>query len=223
MTTFTNTVLTDIDGLLGKIRDLAFIRELTAGTLSRERFQFYVIQDSLYLNSYSRALSLAAAKAPDAEAMLQFTKSAQDAIAVERALHAGFLRQFGVEDAALQRAEKSPTCAGYTNFILATATTGSYEELVAAILPCFWIYWHIGHLITEIAAPANPYRAWIDTYTDAPFEAAVKAVVGITDRVAASATPATVADMRRAFAIASSYEWMFWDSAYRQEAWPVTL
>src|SRR5690606_30085157 len=105
---------------------LPFNRELAAGTLDPQRFKFYVMQDSLYLNSFSRSLSVAAAKSPDAGAMLQFAQSAQGAITVERALHAGFLRQFGVSDTELAQAEKTPTCAGYTNFLLATAMTGSY-------------------------------------------------------------------------------------------------
>ena len=44
------------------ILDLPFNRELAAGTLPRETFQFYMLQDSLYLDGYSRALSLLSAK-----------------------------------------------------------------------------------------------------------------------------------------------------------------
>ncbi len=222
MTSFTDTLWQDIAELNKKNLALPFIRELTAGTLDHERFKFYVMQDSLYLNSYSRALSLTAAKAPHADAMLRFAKSAQEAITVERALHAGFLRQFGVSDAELKKAEKSPTCAAYTNFLLATAAVGSYEELVAAILPCFWIYWHVGHQIAKVAKPDNPYINWINTYTDPGFEAAVKAVISLVDEAAQAATLETTAAMRKAFVLSSVYEWMFWDSAYRQEAWPVS-
>ncbi|RMF10441.1 MAG: thiaminase II [Alphaproteobacteria bacterium] len=223
MTKFTDELWQDIESLMEKILALPFNRELAAGTLDRDTFRFYVIQDSLYLNSYSRGLSLAAARAPDADAMLRFAKSAQEAIEVERILHAGFLKQFGVTDADLAKADKSPTCAAYTNFILATAATQSYEELVAALLPCFWIYWHVGTTIAKDAAPDNPYKAWIDTYADEAFASAVKAVIGVTDRIAAAASPATRAAMKKAFVLSSIYEWMFWDSAYRGESWPVSI
>lgn len=219
---FTNEVWSDNQGLLARIMDLPFNRELAAGALSRERFQFYVIQDSLYLQDYSRVLSLAAARAPAADVMLQFAGSAQDAITVERALHGGFLKQFGVSPDDLARAQKSPACAGYTNFLLATSVVGSYEELVAAILPCFWIYWHVGCTIAETTDPDNPYRAWIDTYADESFASAVRAVIKITDDAAAAASPAIRTRMAEAFHRASVYEWMFWDSAYRMETWPVS-
>lgn len=221
--TFCDELWRGISDLNRKILDLPFNRELAAGTLDPERFKFYVIQDSLYLNIFSRALSLAAAKAPTADAMLQFAQSAQGAITVERALHAGFLDQFGVSAAELVTAEKSPACAAYTNFLLATAMVGSYEELAAAVLPCFWIYRHVGVEIAKVAKPGNPYAAWINTYNDESFGNAVNAVINITNAAAAAATPANRDAMRRAFNLCSVYEWMFWDSAYRQETWPVTV
>ena len=46
------------------IHQLPFNTELTAGSLARDRFQSYIIQDSLYLGRFSRALAIAAAKAP---------------------------------------------------------------------------------------------------------------------------------------------------------------
>lgn len=223
MTKFTDEIWGGIGGLMDKILKMPFNAELAAGTLASERFRHYVIQDSLYLNTYSRALSISSAKAPDAEAMLRWAKSAQEALEVERILHAGFLEQFGVSEQDLLSAEKSPVCAGYSNFILATAATGSYEELVGAVLPCFWIYWHVGQEIARYAAPNNPYQAWIDTYNSDVFGNAVKAVIEITDKTAAAASEDGRARMRKAFEIGSLYEWMFWDSAYRQEKWPITL
>ncbi|MDA5194557.1 thiaminase II [Govanella unica] len=223
MTKFSDDLWHGIDGLLTKILDLPFNRDLASGTLDADRFRFYVMQDSLYLNSYSRALSVASAKSPTTEAMLFFAQSAQVALEVERALHAGFLHQFGVSDADLAAAQKSPACAGYSNFLLATAATGSYEELVAAILPCFWIYWHVGQEIAKISAPDNPYQAWVDTYNAPAFADAVKEAIAITDATAAAASPAERQRMVTAFNLCSVYEWMFWDSAYRQEQWPVTV
>lgn len=223
MTKFSIELWDGIGGLMAQIFELPFIRDLAAGTLDPARFRFYVTQDSLYLNSFSRALSLAAAKAPNADAMLRFAKSAQEAVEVERILHAGFLHQFGVTKDDLAATGKSPACMSYTNFLLATATTGSYEELVAAVLPCFWIYWHVGEEIARIAAPANPYQAWIDTYNAPVFVDAVKAVIDITDETAAAASPAARHAMVKAFRQASIYEWTFWDSAYAQEQWPVTI
>ena len=221
MSTFTAHAWAATASLRAAIMELPFNRELAAGTLSRERFQHYMIQDALYLEQYSRALAVAAAKAPDADAMQRFAHAAEEALVVERALHGGFFETFGIDANQAAAAEPSPTCYGYTNFLLSVAHVGSYEELVAAILPCFWIYWDVGNQIAKEAGADNPYQAWIDTYSDPGFGEAVDAVIAITDRTAATSTDARREAMLRAFKRSTQYEWMFWDSAYRLADWPI--
>ncbi len=199
----------------------AFNWELAAGTLSAERFRFYMLQDAAYLVAFSRALAIAAARAPDTDAMVQFATSAREAIVVERALHEGFFRQYGISPEVAESTEQSPTCFSYANFLVATAYHAPYQVLVAALLPCFWIYWEVGKHIMDRATPDNPYQAWIDTYADEAFGAAVQAIIAITDKAAAETSEPTRADMLAAFTHAAQLEWMFWDSAYRQESWPV--
>lgn len=218
---FCDAVWDETAGLRRRIVDHPFNRELAAGTLSRDRFRFYMIQDALYLERYSRALAIASAKAPEARAMERFAQSARNALIVERALHGGFLEKFGVDTARAAAAEPSPSCAGYTDFLLTVAHIGSYEELAAAVLPCFRIYWEVGNQIAARAAPDNPYRAWIDTYSDPEFGARVAQTMELVDDAARGAGERTLAAMRRSYIRATQHEWMFWDSAYRLEDWPV--
>jgi thiaminase/transcriptional activator TenA len=203
------------------ILDLPFNRELAAGTLPRETFQFYMLQDSLYLDGYSRALSLLSARSPETDMMLEFAQAAQVALVVERSLHESVFREYGLGQSVVDAAEPSPTCLGYVNFLIATAHQASVEEAVAAVLPCFWVYQEVGNVIHERAAAGNPYRAWIDAYASEEFAAAVRRVIAITDRLALHASPKAVAGMTRAFMRSVQYEWMFWDSAYARETWPV--
>jgi thiaminase/transcriptional activator TenA len=221
MATFCEQVWAETAALRAQISALPFNRELAAGSLSQDRFRFYMIQDALYLDDYSRALAAAAAKAPDSDARCFFASAAEEAIVVERALHAGFFEKFGVSPQDAAAAEKSPTCTAYTNFLLAIAHTGSYGELVAAILPCFWIYWDVGLEIAKESAPDNPYAAWVETYSDDAFGDQVKTAIGIADQTAAAAGTAEIVRMRTAFVLSTQYEWMFWDSAYKLETWPV--
>jgi len=207
--------------LYAAILELPFNRELAAGTLSRERFAFYMLQDAHYLTYFARALAVTAARAPDNEALIQFAGSAKAAVVVERALHEGFFRDFGIAPAEAAATEPSPTCAHYTHYLLALAHNAPYEVSVAALLPCFWIYWEVGKHLLEVARPDNAYQAWIDTYADEAFADGVRQVIAISDRVATEATPAIRDQMHRAFRRAAQLEWMFWDSAYRLERWPV--
>jgi thiaminase/transcriptional activator TenA len=207
-------------GLRDAIHQLPFNTELAAGSLSRDRFQTYIVQDAIYLGQFSRALAIAAAKAPDMATMQSFAQSASGAIAVEQALHGRYLREFGVDPAGIADAEPSPDCLAYTSFLIAAAHHDPWEVLVAAVLPCFWLYWDIGCAIAQTAAPQNPYRAWIDTYADERFGEAVRTVTAIADRAADAATAATRAKMLAAFTRACQYEWLFWDGAYQRRSWP---
>jgi thiaminase/transcriptional activator TenA len=205
-------------GLRAAIHDLPFNRELAAGTLDQARFRFYIVQDALYLDQYARILAMAGARGPDGATLRLFADAALEGIAVEQALHAQYLSQFGGD--AL-RPEPSPDCLSYTSFLLATAYHEPWEVLLAALLPCFWIYWVVGQAIAREAAADNPYRAWIDTYADDGFGSVVQSVKAATDKAAAAASDAVRARMMTAFIRSTQYEWLFWDGAYQRRGWPV--
>lgn len=206
--------------LRAAIDALPFNRELAAGTLDAARFRFYILQDAIYLGAYARVLALAAARAPDAATVRIFGHAAVEAIAVEEALHGRYLVEFGVAPETAAAAEPAPDCLAYTSFLLATAHQEEWPVLVAAILPCFWIYWDVAGAIVKRTRPDNPYHAWIDTYADPRFGEAVEMVIAIADAAAAGATAATRAAMLAAFARSAQYEYLFWDGAYNLRGWP---
>lgn len=203
------------------IRTMPFNGELAAGTLSRDRFTHYILQDAHYLIGFGRALALAAAKAPHPDGIVQFCRAAETAIVVERSLHGGFFRDYGIDAEAFAAISVSPACDHYVSYLLATAYAEPYEVVLAALLPCFWIYAEVGRDIFARAQADNPYRAWIDTYAGEDFAQAVAEMIAVTDTAAEGAAPSLRARMHRAYTQATRLEWMFWDGAYRQAAWPV--
>ena len=218
---FTDAMWAEIEPIFEAILALPFNRELAAGTLRRDRFLFYMIQDAHYLGAFARALATAAAKADRPEAQVKLAGSAKDAILVERALHEGFFREFGVSAGQFAATPPSPTCSGYSDFLLATSYRHPFAVAVAALLPCFQIYYEVGKRLHAVAAPENPYRRWIDTYQDEAFGDSVREVLALVDAAHEAASAGERAAMREGYLKATRYEWMFWDSAYRLEAWPV--
>ena len=218
---FSQDAWRQVEGLYAAILEMPFNRELAAGTLSRERFTFYLLQDTHYLSYIARALAVTGSRAPDNEALIEIAAAAREAVVDERALHDVFYADYGITPAEAEAAEPSPTCSHYTHYLLGVACNAPYEVALAALLPCFWIYWEVGKHLLRVARPDNPYQAWIDNYADAAFGEGVGKMIAISDQAAAAATPATRADMSHAFIRATQLEWMFWDSAYRLEGWPV--
>lgn len=217
MTGFSDRAWQATAELRAAIDALPFNRELAAGTLAVERFRHYIVQDALYLEQYSRILAMAGARGPDGATLRLFAECALEAVAVEQALHGEYLSGFGVDPSAR---EPAPDCLSYTSFLLATAYHEPWEVLMAALLPCFWIYRDVGCSIARTAAADNPYKAWIDTYSDQGFGEAVKAVIAATDRAAAEAASPVRDRMLAAFIASSRYEYLFWDGAYQLRGWP---
>ena len=203
------------------IRTMPFNNALADGTLPQEQFRHYMIQDAHYLIAFGRGLAIAAAKADDPDGLVQFAEAAKVAVVVERSLHADFFEQFGIGPDDFARTEMSPVCHHYASFLIGTAYAESYPVVLAALLPCFWIYAEIGRDILSRAVRPNPYDAWIDTYAGEEFHEAVRAVIATTDHAAASASPEELRRMHAAYKRACQLEWMFWDSAWRLADWPV--
>ena len=198
-----------------------FNRQIADGTLSRETFRHYIVQDAKYLIAFAQSLAVAAARANDPDHIVFFAAAAREAVIVERALHGDYFRDFGLDEAAVAAVPISPACHHYASFLIASGFREPLPVHAAALLPCFWVYREVGIHIHETAAAENPYRAWIDTYAGEDFAAAVDAMIATTDALAAEAGPAERAAMDLAFARAMQLEWLFWDSAYRREAWSV--
>jgi thiaminase/transcriptional activator TenA len=207
--------------LYEKILAMPFNAELAAGTLREDRFRHYIIQDAHYLEGFARALALASAKADNADQIVQFAEAAKTAIIVERALHADYFKKFGVSAADFAASPPTAACDHYVSYLLRIAALEPFPVVLAALLPCFWIYLEVGKNIHARAAKPNSYQAWIDTYAGEEFETAVRAVIATTDAVAARASEDTLAAMHAAFTRATQLEWMFWDSAYRLANWSV--
>lgn len=89
---------------LEAIQGLAFIRDLGSGELPESEFSYYLAQDALYLNGYSRVLARAGALAPTEEEQLFWARGSQQCLDVESELHRNWLS--GVK--RRRRAAQSP-------------------------------------------------------------------------------------------------------------------
>ena len=84
---FTNELWLSITSIYDEILVHPFLRGLTDGRLTKERFRCYVLQDTVYLREYARALSLAGVRSPDESALVMCNEHSAGAITVVRSLH----------------------------------------------------------------------------------------------------------------------------------------
>lgn len=198
------------------IQNMSFIEELTNGTLPKEKFQFYMAQDSLYLAHFGRTLALIGAKIYDIDDALTYIRFAENAIVVENILHESYFKDFEVSDKGII----APTCHHYIHFLRSTAALEPVEVAMAATLPCFWIYKKVGdYIYSNQQEENNPYQRWIETYGGEEFALSVKNAIAICDKAAANTTTEIRKKMTEAFITASRMEYNFWDAAYTLKVW----
>lgn len=192
-----------------------FLRGLEDGSLPRNKFRYYMRQDALYLNHFGQALKMLAARTANKDYAAFFRLGASES-AAEARLHQ---RHFTGEE--LARTEVAPTNAAYVNHLLATVATGTLAEGIAAVLPCYWVYWEVGRELKRRGArsPDAEYQRWIDQYSADAFGASVKKIRAIMDAEAARLSPGQRAKVKGIFLRGVRYEYMFWDMAWRQEEW----
>jgi thiaminase (transcriptional activator TenA) len=220
-TTFHDTLKDAAQPIWAAILAHPFLRELGDGTLPHDRFLYFIRQDYLYLFEFARVLCVGGSKAEDLDTLEMFAKHAANTVAVERVMHTGFIQRLGLPADQLLHSERTPTTQAYTRHLLAVAREGTLSEIVAAVLPCYWIYLEVGrHLAT--CQPADPiYRDWIKAYGSETFATLVQQQLNLVDRLGARAPADETRRMTEHFIQSSRYEYLFWDDAYRLVAWPV--
>ena len=198
-----------------------FVTGLADGTLPQDVFAHYIRQDALYLESYARTMSAIAVRLPKQEQRDLMTGFIRDTLAAERYMHELY-QSMNEKLLPPVPTKASPTCQLYMSYEARLAATAPVEVACAVILPCFTVYQQTGaHLLAACKKNGNPYKDWIDAYADPSFDKATRAAVALCDELADKASADVRKEMTDAYVLATRMEWMFWDSAYRMEQWPI--
>lgn len=210
---FSDELWAAIAKLYAKTLRHPFLRGLQDGTLPRAKFQHYLVQDALYLGAFSKALLDLADRAPRPEWKQQFTRDATEAIAVEKQMHSEILASYGIQPDPAAR--MSPVNRAYTVHLLEACRNAPFAAGVAAMLPCYWIYWEVGKELKKRGSTNKDYQRWIDQYAGEEYGVTVRRVIAILDEAVAGLSPRERSRCRKLFIESSQFEYDFWDSAWR--------
>jgi thiaminase (transcriptional activator TenA) len=199
-----------------------FNQVLADGSLDERKFAYYIIQDTRYLVGCARALSMAAVRAPDPAASEFFAQNALITLEMERTIHRPELERLDPSRNTANTMRTSPVCQAYISFLEATAFIEVWPVLVAALLPCFWVYHDVGQAVLSRVADlaSHPYRTWLASYSGEAAGGLVEQACRIADDAAATVPISIIGHMLGTFTRATEYEWLLWDSAWRLEEWP---
>lgn len=193
-------------------QSLPFIQGLADGTLQTDHFTAYQFQDFLYLNQYARALACLGSRAVDDRERAHWTTSAAGISQEEQSLHRDWLSH---HDTSNIETATSPITAGYTDFLLARTCGEDYLVGAAAVLPCFWLYAHIGLQLVAYNREDHPFHRWLSTYGDAAFTQSTARAIAIVEHHMETASPELREQAARAFMTACQWELEFFDQTDR--------
>jgi len=199
-----------------------FVRGIGDGSLDPARFGCWLRQDYLYLVDYGRLFGAAVMRAPDLDTMTRFADLLRMLLVTEMGLHRSYVAGFGITEADLLAETKAPTNQAYTDFLLRTATTGDYAELLGAMLPCIWGYSELGLRLAKQELPADErYRTWIEMYASEDYAQLSVWAQRLLDDACAGLPEAALRRVEEAFITSSRWELAFWEMAWKQEKWSV--
>lgn len=190
---------------------MPFVQALGDGSLDEDLFDFYLNQDAEYLKRYSRALAACGAKAHDDKARVHWSSSSAECIEAESELHRGWFKKTGQP----MRPVCSPVTLAYVNHLLASTLGEDYVVAVASVLPCYWLYEEVGHVLAEALKPGNPYYEWIEMYSSEGFDACVRTAIECVEQAFEDASPKQRVLAAQAYMTSCVYEYDFFNQAHR--------
>ncbi|MEY8116907.1 TenA family protein [Falsihalocynthiibacter sp. BN13B15] len=193
----------------------AFVEGLRDGSLPREAFVQYLIQDYVFLVHFSRAWSLAVVKSETLEEMKVCAATVDALVNHEMSLHVSVCATEGIDEAKLFNATEAVENLAYTRYVLDAGLQGDFLDLMAALAPCVMGYGEIGLRLAESKAPDTPYADWINTYANPGYQSVCARVGSMIDgavarRIGKLATSPRVNALQDRFSMATTLEVGFW-------------
>lgn len=157
-----------------------FVEALRDGSLPRDAFLRYLVQDYAFLVHFTRAWALAVTKAESLGEMRACAATVHALIDEEMRLHVETCASEGISEQQLFAAEEAPANIAYTRYVLDAGHAGDFLDLMAALAPCVLGYGEIGQrLAAERGETA--YAGWIATYGGAAYQETCRQVGGLID------------------------------------------
>lgn len=195
-----------------------FVRGIADGTLDSEKFQYYMVQDYLYLIDYAKVFTLGVAKARDIEVMRLFAGYVSQILDGEMDIHKGYMQRLGI---SMIDAEQTPVALdnlSYTSYMLRVAYEEGPGEIAAVILSCALSY----EVIAKEMMQSYPdcvnhpfYGEWVRGYADSSYAQANQKLIDLIERLTEGYSKTQLQRLEDIFITCSRYEGAFWDMAWK--------
>ncbi|MDO4490521.1 MAG: thiaminase II [Lachnospiraceae bacterium] len=197
--------------------DHPFVRGIADGTLPKENFKYYMLQDYVYLLDYAKVFSIGAGKAADPVVGRHFSGYVDQIMNGELNIHKAYMAKLGITEQDVREVYQALDNLSYTSYMLRCAYEGGPAEVCAAILPCAISYEEIAVEMVrrDPACVDHPfYGEWIRGYADPGYHEANTALRDLTAACCENLSEQQIDHLVEIGQRCSLYEGRFWDLAW---------
>ena len=117
-----------------------FVTEMADGTLPKEKFRYYMVQDYLYLRDYVKIFAAILQKTDDFEQIRFLSGEMANTIDETFRTHLPYMKRLGVTEKEIADARPHIDNSAYSHYMLCEAQAGDVLTGLVTLLNCSWSY-----------------------------------------------------------------------------------
>ena len=194
--------------VFNKIVNHPFNQEMMNGTLSKDKFSYYMEQDQTYVIDEAKFEYIIANNVAP-EYKNNFQQYALASLSYKNEIDLFF------ETNNITKTGKiAPATLDYTSYALRTTVDEPVEASIACLFVCFKYYLELGKYFASHPVPNNPYQNFIDSYSSEQYSETVDELENIFNDLADQTSVIIKNKMVSSFNICAIYEWHFYNDSY---------
>lgn len=194
-----------------------FVKGISDGTLDKEKFRYYMIQDYLYLEDYAKVFAIGVAKAKELKMIRLFASYISLLTDGEMDIHRGYMGKLSVTQEELDETPRALDNLSYTSYMLRVAYEEGEAEILTAILSCAYSYQVIADNIVKnnpISVEHPFYGEWIEGYSTEDYAKENVILFETLNQMTANYTKEQINHLKDIFVACSRYELAFWEMSW---------
>lgn len=194
-----------------------FVYGIENGTLEKEKFRYYIIQDYIYLIDFAKVFAIGVAKSKSLDTASLFSIHIEFLNNGEMDIHKGYMGEFKVTKEELESTKMSLDNLSYTSYMLRVAYEEGEAEILAAVLSCAYSY----EVIAKTIVKNNPksidnslFGDWIKGYASKKYADRNVDLINTFNKLTANYTEEQINHLIDIFVACSRYELAFWEMSW---------
>lgn len=193
-----------------------FVKGIGDGSLDKEKFKFYIIQDYIYLLDYAKLFALGVIKSKNEADMKKFANLTDGILNSEMGIHRIYMKKLGITKESIALEKPTLDNTSYTSYMLSVSHCGDIKEIAVAALSCMWSYEMIGKKLKKIYGCDHEfYGEWIECYSSDRYEELTNWNIELVEKYCKNLSEEEKEHLKTIFINCSIYEYKFWDMSYK--------